>query len=112
MHSTELSSSFSRVRDFISKRTGIRQDLLSEDSRLLEDLKIDADDAFELLKDFSKEFSVDMKNFPVDEYLAPEGVDLVGALRRILSRHGRKRLRPLTLIALTRAAIQGAWIEP
>jgi acyl carrier protein len=45
---------------------------LGLDTRIGEDLGVDGDDAVELLEEYSKRFSVDISNFPFNEYFGPE----------------------------------------
>lgn len=79
-------------------------------TKLYEDLKIDGDDAFELLQAFSEKFNVDMSEFKYNEYFAPEGIDIIGVLSRLFKDKEKKKLKSLTLADLEEAAKEGKWI--
>lgn len=97
-----------KIKRLIRKSLGKNTTILSVSTRLYEDLKIDGDDAFELLKAFESEFDVDMTNFGYNNYFAPEGIDLIGVVLNILKKN-KKKLLPLTLGDLEQAASRGKW---
>jgi len=61
------------IKGFISEQTGISAKRISKNSRLEKDLKIYGDDAFELIKAYSKRFDVDVSEFNIANYFSPEG---------------------------------------
>lgn len=82
--------------------------VLTRETRLYKDLKIDGDDAFELLKIYEKKFNVDMQDFNYVDYFAPEGIDLLGALKRLFGLE-KKKLKEITLGDMEKAALIGRW---
>jgi len=101
---------FDEIRAFVNQHIGNTNIELDRETRLYEDLKIDADDAFELLDAFRTKFIVDMSGFDFNEYFAPEGIDLIGAFLSFFKKN-KASLKDLTLGDLEQAAKAGRWIE-
>ncbi len=99
------------IKTLVSEKSGVDEKKLNRSTRLYEDLKIDGDDAFELLEAFTEKFSVDMSGFKYNEYFAPEGIDLIGAVSRLFKGKEKKKLKPLTLADLEQAAKEGKWTD-
>ena len=57
---------------FIAAKTGLQPNAITSTSRLLHDLKIDGDDAEELLTEYSDAFQVDMTGFNFCEHFRSE----------------------------------------
>lgn len=79
---------------------------IGRETRLIEDLKIDGDDADEFLISFGKEFNVDVSKFRIDEYFGDEEDAVVGAINNYFRANmsGRKTL---TVSHLEKAVISG-----
>ena len=60
------------VISVIARRSGRRADEISHDTRLLQDLKLDGDDAVDALLEISKNSSLNLDGFDVDKYFNPE----------------------------------------
>jgi len=100
---------FERIKQLVIIKIGEENINLTQSTRIYEDLKIDGDDAFELLKSFEREFNVDMTDFEYNNYFAPEGIDLIGGLINIFKKN-KKKLLPLTLGDLETVAKKGKWL--
>ena len=99
---------FNKITKLVSNEVGVRESKLTRTTRLYEDLKIDGDDAFELLKSFEQEFQVDMKNFDFNSYFAPEGIDLLGVLGNLFKKKTSSK-DSLNLGDLEKAALRKYW---
>lgn len=93
------------IKVLIHKYTGQTKIPLNRSTRLYQDLKIDGDDAFELLKDFSSKYNVDMSDFKFNEYFSPEGIDIIGAIISLFK--NRPKLKELTIGDMELAVIEG-----
>ena len=94
---------FKRVESFVLKFRPRRKGPLSADTRLLDDLGMDADDAVEFMEAFSEEFNVDMSEFEFKRHFGPEGFappDLFYILYCWLGRIFKKDLSGLIPITL------------
>jgi acyl carrier protein len=61
-----------KLQKLIIKYT--RKDILSPNASLSANLDIDGDDAFEFIKEYEREFNVDISSFKYKEYFGPEGL--------------------------------------
>ena len=103
--------SFEQVRDFLSERCCARPQDLKPSTRLLHDLGIDADDAEEILTEFSERFGVDMSSFSFDHHF---GTELDAGIRWVARKvfgKGATGKRPVTLQDLVDAANTRRWME-
>ena len=92
-----------RVIRFIAAKTGLQPNAITSASRLLHDLKIDGDDAEELLTEYSDAFQVDMTGFDFCQRFRsePNLFSLwLGSLNRFV---------PVTVAQLVRSARNGRW---
>lgn len=99
---------FEKLKILIFNKIGQENVTLKKSTRIYEDLSVDGDDAFELLKSFEQEFNVDMTDFEYNNYFASEGIDIIGVFINLFKK--KKKLYPLTLGDLELAAIEGKWI--
>jgi hypothetical protein len=84
---------------------------LTPRSRLLHDVGIDADDASEILSDFSERFAVDLSSFAFQRHF---GSELDAGPRWVVRKiFGGEAVRksPVTVQDLVEAANRGRWIE-
>jgi len=100
---------FSEIVSLIEGKMGRyeRKKLLRE-TCLEADLGMTGDDAFEFLEDFSKKFNVDLSDFKIQEYFAPERDGLLLGLMSFFI--GKRNLPPkkeLTIGDLERAVSAG-----
>lgn len=100
---------FEEIKSFLSQEIGTNK-FMERNTRLYEDLRIDGDDAFELMQKYKSVFKVDMTHFDYNLYFAPEGIDLIGAVMSVFKK-GKPKLKSITIGDLERAAISGAWKE-
>jgi acyl carrier protein len=64
---------FDKLLRFIYVQRGTYNFILSRDTTLERDLRISGDDAYEFFDAFSKEFNIDLSDFDLSKYFAPEG---------------------------------------
>lgn len=102
---------FEEIKTLVQEHIGNVKLKLDRNTRLYRGLRIDGDDAFDLLKAFSQKFNVDMAGFNLNEYFAPEGIDLIGAIANLFRGRPKPKLKELTLGDLERAAIERKWAE-
>lgn len=83
----------SQLSDFLDRQIGKSWWLKGEISfatRLLEDLKIDGDDAVDFFLAFEKEFRVDVSGLDLSKYFNGEGIDPIGIHKLVEMIIGRK----------------------
>lgn len=97
-----------RVISFVSEWLSCDVHKLYMDTRIGEDLGVDGDDAIELLEEYSKRFSVDLSEFPYNDYFGPEAgsnpLHFLIVIIHSLFNKKRKRLNTLCI----RDLIEGA----
>lgn len=117
---------FARVKAFVAEHHRIAEKKFNPDTRLVEDLGIDGDDAVELIEAFCEEFEIeDMSDFNFSNYFGPEGCnpigDIFGSLYCLLFDRSKtlgteEKLRatpvPVTLRDLAESAEAKRWIPP
>lgn len=80
---------FEEVIGFIITERGKYRFPLTSETRLLEDLGIDGDDAVEFFEAFQEKFQVDLSDLNLGKYFNDEGLDILGILtffRKIFSK--------------------------
>jgi acyl carrier protein len=111
------------IADFICSAANVDRTEVKLDARLLEDLKIDGDDADELMIGYATHFGVDMSEYRFLDYFGWEGDPTVWGfwlhLWCLISSRARNRLAegeswsaPLTVSHLVRCAKDGVWHHP
>src|SRR5687767_11367336 len=88
---------------FIADRTGIDPSELRSSSRLLHDLKIDGDDASELLAEYAEAFQVDLSQLDFASYFRSEPNLLVLWFGNVAG------FKPLWVADLVHSARVGKW---
>lgn len=61
-----------RVLSVLSRRSGLERGRISDESRLVQDLKLDGDDAIDALLEISKQCDMKMDGFDSSLYFRPE----------------------------------------
>ncbi len=87
-------SKLSELKLLIQKHTARDLGEIVANSRISEDLKLDGDDASDLLQEYSEKFNVDISNFPYTEYFCSEGFNPFAMLINIFY---PKRYKSLTI---------------
>jgi acyl carrier protein len=99
-----------RIVRLVAKMTGLQMKKLTMESRLLQDLGVDGDDADELINAYAEEFGVDMASFRFSTHFRSEP-----SLLRLLSflpsqKHERITTKvPITLRDLAEGATFRCW---
>jgi len=102
---------FEKVRDFVVEHTGVDKNKLSEQTELHK-LRMDGDDALELMEEFSNKFSVDMSEFEFNKHFGPEaGFNPIVYMYYLVFARDKLRLMPITLRDLTEAAQNKKWVK-
>jgi acyl carrier protein len=81
---------FERLTQFVYSVRWKYKQILTRETRLHDDLKIDGDDAVDFFIAFEKEFNVDISNFKLREYFNGEGFDPIGISKLFRLIFGRK----------------------
>lgn len=90
------------VVQFISEELRVSRERIRADSRLREDLRLDGDDADEVLLAFSEKFHVQLGEFHLADHFGPEASWNPTFLKR-------KRRLPITIQDLINSAAAGVW---
>lgn len=85
---------FERIKQFVYSVRWKYKQVLTQETRLYEDLKIDGDDAVDFFIAFEKEFNVDVSNFQLSKYFNGEGFDPVGFGKIFRLIIGKKEISP------------------
>jgi hypothetical protein len=102
-----------RVRMLVCRKSGLKDEVVRSESRLLHDLGITGDDAEELIVEFANSFSVDMSSFPFQRYFTGEPVTFSHVLWMLRLKKDPiwKGKASLTVAQLVNAALAGRWVE-
>ncbi|MCA8917306.1 MAG: DUF1493 family protein [Planctomycetes bacterium] len=95
------------VAAFVRERLG-ENSATHPDTRLLEDLGLDGDDARIFMEAFADRFAVARGDFRLEDHFGAEGLDPVELVRSLFGREHRST--PLTLRMLAEAAEAKVWI--
>jgi hypothetical protein len=93
----------------VSRRVGLPVTRLSLQSRLLQDLGVDGDDAVELLLEVSNAFRIDMNNMQIEKYFRCEPTLLDVFRRPLAKRREFEGKAPVTVGDLIQMAKVGRW---
>ena len=104
-------STFYDVREFVAERSGHTSNRLTPETRLLHDLGIDADDAFELFLAFSERFGVDLSTMHWPDYFGSETGAPARWLMRLAGGPEALHEHPVTMQDLADAANAGRWVK-
>ena len=96
------------VLQFVASHTGVPIGELSLESRLLQDLGVDGDDASELLCDFAAQARVDLSSLTFDDHFRGEPT-LLSAVAPWRYKRLFYAKKPITIRDLVHAAEQGKW---
>lgn len=97
---------FNSIITFVENERWKYSFLLNRNTRIVQDLKIDGDDAVEFMEKFVSTFNIDYSEFQFGNYFSPEGLNLFSV---IISFFKKKQIikKTLTLGDLERAVIIG-----
>jgi acyl carrier protein len=96
-----------KVKEFVARRINVKPECISLQTRLLEDLGIDGDDAVDLFEVFAQEFQVDISSLDLNKYFGPEaGFNLF-----LFWLMPSSTLDTLTIQDLVSAAQAGKWLK-
>jgi hypothetical protein len=99
---------YNRIVDFVSSETRTRKHL-SGNTDIEKDLGVTGIDAEEFMRNFQREFEVDLSNFRFDRYFGGEGANPILLIMSLL---GKGKVRdPLTITLLFDAAKHRCWPE-
>lgn len=82
---------FTKLTSFIEKERWKYNVPINRDTRLVQDLKIDGDDAYEFMEKFVSEFKIDYSEFNYTIYFSKEGFDLFGILVSVFKRKQKQK---------------------
>lgn len=97
-----------QVLEFVAQECGVSKQNITADTRLVEDLGIVGDDAFELFEAYAKQFSIEPGSFIFEDYFPTEGFDLAGLLASFFRKS--KPLKTVTIGMLIASARAKRWI--
>jgi hypothetical protein len=98
-----------RVKAFVAVHTLYPRRRMTLDTRLMEDVGLDGDDAVELFRDFAVHFEVDLSEINWDRHFGPEGCNPVFALWYWTLGHRKHPMVPVTISDLVVAAEARRW---
>lgn len=96
------------VVHLICKHTGQAVQKVTAHLRLAEDIKINGDDAYDLMMDYFEIFRVDKKGFEFSDYFFGEGADPLGVFN-VLHKNEVSRKRTITVRLLQNNAKTKKW---
>lgn len=107
---------FEEIKKLVYKERWKYKQELTRNTRLLDDLRIDGDDADDFFHAFKERFKVDLSSLDLRKYFNPEGFDPIGLSVLISKIRGKKfpkiSEKPITLGDLEIAVKMGKWIDP
>ena len=103
-----VSELLERIKRFLIENRWEYNFPLTRDTQLQRDLKIWGDDADEILIKFSKEFNVDVSQFPIGDYFDDEGEKTFSGFYKLFRKKEKRGLKKvLTIGDLEKAAQLG-----
>ena len=107
---------FNALKEFITKNYWSTKPGLTRETRISQDLRIEGDDASELMQKFGRQFNVDLSAFEFEKYFMLEGFDPIGFSHVIRKLRGdkipKRSSKSITLGDLEKAAKVGKWVDP
>jgi acyl carrier protein len=98
-----------QVVSVLARRSGLAKEQLTPETRLVEDLKLDGDDAVDALLEISKKCSIDVSGFDSSLYFRSEPT-LLSLFRFLPSQKKRSiQKQTITVADLVDAARRGSW---
>lgn len=94
-----------KLKLLLKKYTGISPKDIKLDSGISEELKLDGDDAIELLQEYSRTFDVDISRFPYQAYFCSEGFNPFAIIWNLIR---PKKYKSLTVEKLLNGTITGS----
>ena len=99
-----------KILDFLSEFCAVDREDISLDSEVVKHLKMEGDDAVELINAFSKRFDVDMSSFEATDYFISEALfNPIFAIVKVLKKD-TKLLKVMYVRDLIEAANSRKWI--
>lgn len=98
---------FERIKSLVVKQMGRYRKPLTRETCLEKDLGMTGDDAFEFIRDFSKQFDVDISKFEMRKYFMPEADSVLPMIIRLFTDKKNPKEAELKLGDLEKAAIAG-----
>jgi hypothetical protein len=106
-----------QVKAFVAEFIGVDRHQLHLGSTIFGDLRVDGDDAANLIEEFARRFSVDLTGYDHRRYFGTEEFNPAGtlwvALRQLVGLSPEKAagLDPVTIQSLVESARGGRWIN-
>lgn len=95
--------------EFVARETSVPAHRLSLQTDVGRDLGVDGDEGIDLMLHFAARFAVDLARFDAAEHFGPEAAFNPLALLRPSWWRARRRMRPVTVGDLVRAAVMKRW---
>ncbi len=100
---------FTKLVQFTIKQSCVKDEQITRETKLYDDLGIYGDDAVDFLVAYGKTFNVDVSKFMAADYFKGEGIEIIGPIiKRII---GQKKTEPvkktLTVAHLEKGIIAG-----
>ncbi len=95
-----------RIYSILSRRSGVPRERLTDESRVVQDLRLDADDAIDALLEISRVFPIDFADFDSSLFFRSEPT-LVTLFRHLFPKQRELPKRILTVGELIDAAQRG-----
>lgn len=94
--------------DFLSLQLSIPKEKINLDRSLFHDFGVDGDDAYELINEYSKKFSVDISNFDILKYFGTEeSASPIKMVMEVFTKSNASNTPKLTVGSLVNAVITG-----
>jgi acyl carrier protein len=100
-----MSEVFDKLKAFIIKEAGVKENEVIPEAKLEADLGVYGDDAIDLLLAYSKVFNVDVSQFKAADYVGPEGDIVLMAIESLFGKE--KDRKDITINDLQKGIIAG-----
>lgn len=98
---------FNRIKEFIIKETAVDECKITEEASVEGDLGIYGDDAVDFIVTFGKKLNVDVSKFIAADYFSPEGIDIIGPIKRLFIKDKTREKKELRVYHLKKALVAG-----
>jgi acyl carrier protein len=98
---------FERLKGFVIRQSCVDDEVITDETRISDDLGVNGDDGVEFMIAYGREFNVDVSKFMAANYFDPEGSRVLSAIVESLHGYNKSKRKPLTVGHLLRGIQAG-----
>lgn len=108
-----MSNTINDIIQSASKISGVNGNLLSRNTRIVSDLRLDGDDVWDLINEINSKYSLNFEGFNFEKYFTDESKinSIFGILKKIFSKKDKATFYEVTLGDIEDWIKRGYWRE-